>query len=93
LKIKEFGVCPTYASEYQNYIKKMQLALESEPSGIGMGVGCSYDIDRTDEKEVVPYKSKQSICPTSPAATRKNQVTHFFRNLSSNRCFSCKWYV
>ncbi|XP_054783917.1 disease resistance protein RPV1-like [Prosopis cineraria] len=39
--VEEYGVCPTSAPEYQNYIQQMRLELQPQPDCIGMEAGCS----------------------------------------------------
>ncbi|KAF7814129.1 protein SUPPRESSOR OF npr1-1, CONSTITUTIVE 1-like [Senna tora] len=51
LEIKEWGVCPTYASEYEDFIYRMASKLEASASG--MGVGWSDEI-KDEEKTISP---------------------------------------
>ncbi|XP_028756288.1 disease resistance-like protein DSC1 [Neltuma alba] len=83
-QIKECGVGLASAVEYQNYIEQIQLAslhphpnsnamesvLQSKPNSAGIKVGCSCD--HTNDKQVVPRKSKDCAFPSPSTVTWKN---------------------
>ncbi|XP_054783912.1 disease resistance-like protein DSC1 isoform X2 [Prosopis cineraria] len=72
LGLKGCGLCPTGASGYRSYIQQMELVLQSQHNSVGIGVGCSCD--KTNEKEVVPRKSKDFILPAPPTVTWKRKT-------------------
>ncbi|KAF7808161.1 disease resistance-like protein DSC1 [Senna tora] len=53
VEIKEWGVCPTYSLEYENFIKQIGLDLEGDlqASSSETGVGCSYEMTMKDEED------------------------------------------
>ncbi|KAF7808058.1 disease resistance-like protein DSC1 [Senna tora] len=53
VEIKEWGVCPTYSLEYENFIKQIGLDLEGDlqASSSETGVGCSYEMTMEDEED------------------------------------------
>lgn len=60
---------PNICAEYQNFIRQMELELESQPNATEMGVGNSYE--NRDEKEAVPQRSREFIHPTLPTGSWK----------------------
>ncbi|XP_028798421.1 disease resistance-like protein DSC1 [Neltuma alba] len=72
LDVKGCGVCPTGASGYRNYIQQMESVLQSQPNSLGIKGGCSCD--NTNDKEVVPRKSKDFIFPSPPTGASKNRT-------------------
>lgn len=58
LEIKECGVCPTYTSEYKDFMKQIELELQSQATASEMEGGISNE-KRVDEKEADPRKSRK----------------------------------
>ncbi|KAF7814131.1 disease resistance-like protein DSC1 [Senna tora] len=56
LEIKEWGVCPTYASEYQNFINGMESEFEEDSASV-MGDGWW---DETEDEEETVYPNNES---------------------------------
>ncbi|KAF7814126.1 uncharacterized protein G2W53_028095 [Senna tora] len=59
LEMVEWGVCPTYTSEYQDFINRMESKFETSASV--MGVGCWNEIEDEEEALFPNRESENSI--------------------------------
>ncbi|XP_028802438.1 disease resistance-like protein DSC1 [Neltuma alba] len=69
--IKECGVCPIYASEYDKFIEQMELELKSELKAIAIGVSGSFDEKKIEETVPFVKKSNRFIFPPLANGTWK----------------------